>query len=98
MDQPLCLTRRVRKPMNKVNELLNTVYHGKLKLVKSKTIINESEFTIPYMKRSTLITDISKASDGEKAIISLAFSLVLLNITAGPYNILFLVRGGEQDI
>lgn len=76
--------------INKVNELLDTVYYGKLKLVKSKTIINESEFTIPYMKRSTLITDISKASDGEKAIISLAFSLVLLNITAGPYNILLL--------
>lgn len=76
--------------IGKVNELLDTVYHGRLKLIKSKTIINEDEFTIPYMKRSTLVSDISKASDGEKAIISLAFSLVLLNITAGPYNILLL--------
>ena len=76
--------------IGKVNELLETVYHGRLKLVKSKTIINEDEFTIPYMKRGILVADISKASDGEKAIISLAFSLVLLNITAGPYNILLL--------
>ena len=76
--------------IGKVNELLNKVYHGRLKLLKSKTIINEDEFTIPYVKRNTVVADISKASDGEKAIISLAFSLVLLNITAGPYNILLL--------
>lgn len=76
--------------IGKVNELLELVYHGKLKLSKSKTVINEDEFTIPYIKRGTVVKDISKASDGEKAIISLAFSLVLLNITAGPYNILLL--------
>ena len=76
--------------IGKVNDLLDAVYHGRLRLVKSKTVISEDEFTIPYMKRGTLVSDISKASDGEKAIISLAFSLVLLNITAGPYNILLL--------
>lgn len=76
--------------IGKVNNLLETVYHGKLKLLKSKTVINEDEFTIPYMKRNTVVSDISKASDGEKAIISLAFSLVLLNMTSGPYNILLL--------
>ena len=76
--------------IGKVNELLDMVYHGKIRLLKSKTVINEDEFTIPYMKRSTVISDISKASDGEKAIISLAFSLVLLNMTSGPYNILLL--------
>lgn len=76
--------------IGKVNELLDMVYHGKLKLLKSKTVIDEDEFTIPYMKRSTVVSDISKASDGEKAIISLAFSLVLLNMTSGPYNILLL--------
>lgn len=76
--------------INKVNELLDTVYHGRLRLLKSKTVINENEFTIPYTKRGTVVADINKASDGEKAIISLAFSLVLLNITEGPYNILLL--------
>lgn len=76
--------------IGKVNELLDMVYHGKLKLLKSKTVIDEDEFTIPYMKRSTIVSDISKASDGEKAIISLAFSLVLLKMTSGPYNILLL--------
>lgn len=76
--------------IGKVNDLLEMVYHGKLKLLKSKTVINEDEFTIPYIKRNTVVSDISKASDGEKAIISLAFSLVLLNMTSGPYNILLL--------
>lgn len=76
--------------IGKVNDLLDTVYHGRLRLIKSKTIIDEDEFTIPYMKRSTLVNDISNASDGERAIISLAFSLVLLDITSGPYNILLL--------
>ena len=76
--------------IGKVNDLLETVYHGRIKLLKSKTVINEDEFTIPYMKRNTIVSDISKASDGEKAIISLAFSLVLLNMTSGPYNILLL--------
>lgn len=76
--------------IGKVNELLEMVYHGRIKLLKSKTVIDEDEFTIPYMKRNTIVSDISKASDGEKAIISLAFSLVLLNMTSGPYNILLL--------
>ena len=76
--------------IDRVNELLDMVYHERLRLIKSKTTIDEEEFTIPYLKRNTTVSDISRASDGEKAIISLAFSLALLHITAGPYNILLL--------
>lgn len=73
-----------------VNELLDLVYHGELYLDAKHVVIDETEFTIPYKRRGTLIKDISQASDGERAVMSLAFSLSLARITSKAYNILLL--------
>lgn len=73
-----------------VNELLELVYHGELSIDPRRVIIDETEFTIPYRRRGTLISDISQASDGERAVMSLAFSLSLARITSKRYNILLL--------
>lgn len=73
-----------------VNELLELVYHGDLIIESRRVVIDEAEFTIPYKKNGTLISDISQASDGERAVMSLAFSLSLARITSKQYNILLL--------
>lgn len=73
-----------------VNELLDLVYHGDLSIDPKDVEINEDQFTIPYRRRGTLISDISHASDGERAVMSLAFSLSLARITSKKYNILLL--------
>ena len=73
-----------------VNELLELVYHEDLSIDPKDVEINEDQFTIPYRRRGTLISDISHASDGERAVMSLAFSLSLARITSKKYNILLL--------
>lgn len=73
-----------------VNDLLELVYHGNLNINPRDVIINESEFTIPYRKKGVKVSDISKASDGERAILSVAFSLSLARLTSNKYNILLL--------
>lgn len=73
-----------------VNELLELVYGNELIIDSRRVVISETEFTIPYRRRGTLISDISHASDGERAVMSLAFSLSLARITSKRYNILLL--------
>ena len=73
-----------------VNELLELVYHGDLCIDSKRVVIDENEFTIPYRKKGTFISDISHASDGERSVMSLAFSLSLARITSKKYNILLL--------
>ena len=76
--------------INMVNELLEMVFHGKLNINPRDVIINESEFTIPYRKNGTKVCDISRASDGERAILGIAFSLSLARLTSNKYNVLLL--------
>lgn len=73
-----------------VNELLHVVYRGRIKLIPEEIVVDDKEFSIPYMSKGTLITDISNASDGERAIIALAFSLVLSKMSINGYNIMLL--------
>lgn len=73
-----------------VNDLLDTVYHGKLKLDSEGTIIDDSNFTIPYFWNGNWVPDISRASDGQKAVLTLAFSITLIKMTGGKYNIMLL--------
>lgn len=77
--------------INMVNELLDSIYHGNLRLVKEKTIIDEGNFLIPYKKGHKIIDDISKASDGERAILSLSFSLTLIQLASDSRN-----RGNQK--
>lgn len=78
-----------RRMVNIINPLLDTVYHGKLRILGGDNIIiNESEFTIPYIWNGTMVPDISYGSDGQKAIMMLTFSIALLDLTTvGNYNI-----------
>ena len=76
--------------IDKMNDLLDSVYHGELVLLKDEMVIDESEFRIPYKKRNTIVSDISKASDGERAILTITFSLVLIQLSLDKYNIMLL--------
>lgn len=77
--------------VDKINALLSTVYDGdtKLQLIKEDIICNEKEFMIPYIKDGNYVKDISYLSQGESAIMSLVFSLVLSENKLGStdYNI-----------
>lgn len=73
-----------------VNELLELVYGKNLYIDIQRVKIDETDFIIPYRKRGVLVSDISHASDGERAVMSLAFSLSLARITSKKYNILLL--------
>lgn len=67
---------------DRINLLLDTVYRGRFRIMKDAIDVSEDNFTIPYIKnQTTVVNDISMASDGEKAILSLAFSLVLIQLT-----------------
>lgn len=78
-----------RRMVNLINPLLDSVYHGKMRILGGDNItLNETDFIIPFMWNDTLIPDISFGSDGQKAIMMLAFSIALLKITTmGDYNI-----------
>ena len=73
-----------------VNDILDTVYHGRLRLDGENTIIDDSDFIIPYIINGTWVRDISRASDGQKAILTLAFSISLIKMTGSRYNIMLL--------
>lgn len=79
------------KMIDSINELMHVAYPGITLLKdKDKLIIDEKEFTIPYRKNGTIVGDISEASDGERAMMSLAFSLVLIRLVSKTYNIMLL--------
>ena len=76
--------------IDKMNDLLDSVYHGGLVLLKDKMVIDDKEFKIPYKRRNTIVEDISNASDGERAILTITFSLVLIQLSLDKYNIMLL--------
>ena len=71
-----------------VNEILDVVYNGQLVLDKDGTVVDDTDFRIPYFWKGTWVSDISAASDGQKAVMTIAFSEVLVIITQMKYNIL----------
>lgn len=77
--------------IDSINELMHVAYPD-ITLLKDPEylVINDKEFTIPYKKNGVIIGDISEASDGERAMLSLAFSLVLIRLVSKVYNIMLL--------
>lgn len=78
--------------IDSVNELMHVAYPD-ITLVKSEReglIIDDKEFTLPYRKNGIIVGDISGASDGERAMLSLCFSLVLIRLVSKVYNIMLL--------
>lgn len=67
-----------------MNEVLEPVYHGDLEVADFE--ITPTEFNIPYIKDGVQIPDVSYASDGERAFLTLALSFAMLS----NYNILLL--------
>ena len=61
--------------LHEVNRLLKPVYNGRVSIVIDECKIDDKEFTIPYRVGNTVVEDISSASEGQRAIFSLAFSL-----------------------
>jgi DNA repair exonuclease SbcCD ATPase subunit len=73
-----------------VNELISDVFGDTIEI--GKIIVNENEFNIPYYINGTYVNDISKASQGQRSIISIAFSFALIQKysqkeSTVPYNI-----------
>lgn len=78
--------------IDSVNELMHVAYPD-ITLVKTEKeglIIDDKEFTLPYKKNGTIVGDISSASDGERAMLSMCFSLVLIRLVSKVYNIMLL--------
>ena len=77
--------------IDSINELIHVAYPD-ITLIKDpdKLIIDDKEFTIPYKKNGVIVGDISEASDGERAMLSLAFSLVLIRLVSKVYNVMLL--------
>ena len=53
-------------------------------------VLTETEFRIPYMKNGVVIDDISKGSQGQSGVISLAISFALVQVSPFDYNIMLL--------
>lgn len=70
------------------NDLLNIIYNGTLSLDKFE--INDSEFRIPYIKEGVIINDVSSASQGEEAFITVVMSFALIMQSIEKYNIMLL--------
>lgn len=70
------------------NDLLNIIYNGSLTLDKFE--INDSEFRMPYIKEGVVINDVSSASQGEEAFITVVMSFALIMQSIEKYNIMLL--------
>lgn len=71
-----------------INELISMVFDDSIEIKEFK--ITDKEFFIPYYKNGIEISDVKTASQGERAIISLALSFALMRKGVSKYNILLL--------
>lgn len=71
-----------------INDLISMVFDDSIEIKEFN--ITEKEFFIPYYKNGIEVFDIKTASQGERAIISLALSFALMRKGVSKYNILLL--------
>ncbi len=71
-----------------MNNLLDTIYNGELKI--EGFMIDENEFRIPFTKSGIKVPDISFASQGESSFISIVLSLSLIIQSMTKYDIICL--------
>lgn len=67
-----------------VNELIAEV-HDDFEIVNF--ILNDDTFQIPYIANGELVSDVSKASQGEKSIVNIAIPFALIQHSGIEYNI-----------
>jgi DNA repair exonuclease SbcCD ATPase subunit len=73
-----------------LNDLISDVFDDSIEIQDFDIPEDGTEFNIPYTRNGTLIDDINKSSQGERAIISLALSFALIRQRAFTYNIILL--------
>ena len=73
-----------------INDLVSDVFDDHIEIQQFHIPENGTEFNIPYTKNGTLISDINEASQGERAIVSLALSFALIRQACFQYNIMLL--------
>lgn len=78
----------LRDCKNTLNDLISDVFGDSIEVLDF--IINENEFRIPYSINGSPVEDIAKASQGQKAIISLALSFALMRQAHSRWNIMLL--------
>lgn len=71
-----------------LNDLISEVFSDGLEILKFD--ITDSEFKIPYAVNGHEISDVSTASQGQQAIISIALSFALVMKSMFDYNIMLL--------
>lgn len=71
-----------------LNDLISDVFGDSIEVLDFN--IKENEFTIPYSVNGTVVDDISKASQGQKSIISMALSFAMLRQAHSKWNIMLL--------
>ena len=86
---PVLIINKYLKNTKKIaNEIISKVYGEELKLKDFK--INEKEIRMAYENNGILVSDVSKASQGEESIISLALTFAILEEFTKKYKILLL--------
>ena len=71
-----------------INDLISMVFDDTIEIKEFN--VTEKDFFIPYYKNGMEIPDVKYASQGERAIISLALSFALMRKGVSRYNILLL--------
>ena len=78
----------LKSSLEVVNKLLDEIYHGSMYVQKFN--IQSNEFTIPFYKNGTEISDIRYASQGEKSFFSITLSFAISFKSMTKYNIMLL--------
>lgn len=82
----LTMKRYLENTNNLANSFLDISHHGNLRLMPFR--VDESEFSIPFVKNGFYIDDVKYASSGEKVFISNALNFAFLMSSPSKYRIL----------
>lgn len=82
----------IKKFLSNVKDIVNDLIYDILDddIEICDFVLTETEFRIPYMKNGVVIDDISKGSQGQSGVISLAISFALVQVSPFDYNIMLL--------
>lgn len=70
-----------------INQLLGLVENN---IEVCNFVINEKQFDIPYIKNGIKVNDVSRCSQGETSLVTIALSFALMSQSVRDYNIMLL--------
>ena len=82
------INKYLKRTQIEANKIIESIYGNSLRL--ETFVIDENEFSIPYVKNDMLVNDISLASQGESSIISIALTISLISQFGADYDVLLL--------